>query len=1089
MTANADDLRRLLKAFDFTTLFIQRLGWDRPPARPLVVPLDGIDYTLHPVAHKRGMVVYRCAPGPDGVIPDAPTLRRIDKEVAKTAHEHILVFTDAARTTQVWQWVKREAGKPAAFRQHTYHKNQPGDSLLHKLQAIRFTLDEEERLTQPEVPGRVRKAFDVDRITKRFYERFKKEHAAFLDFIDGIAGQGDREWYASIMLNRLMFVYFIQKQGFLDNDPDYLRNRLTRVQQRRGSGQFHNFYRHFLLRLFHEGLAQPQGRRQRDLDALLGNVPYLNGGIFDLHELERLHSGIDIPDEAFARVFDFFDAHQWHLDDRPLADDREINPDVLGYIFEKYINQKQMGAYYTKEDITGYIARNTILPFLLDAAAKKCPAAFAADGPVWRLLRDDADKYIYEAVRCGVDLPLPDAIAAGIADVARRDGWNRAAADGFAPPTETWREHVARRQRCHELRRKMREGEIHAVNDLITHNLDICQFAEDVLDTCDDADLLRAFWHAIENVSVLDPTCGSGAFLFATLNILEPLYEACLERMQSFLDEAEDADFRDILERVDRHPSRQYFIYKSSIVHNLYGVDIMKEAVEICKLRLFLKLVSQVRQVEQLEPLPDIDFNIRAGNTLVGFASLAEIDNLRKTRLGFDAGEVQAILDEAKAAERDFTVFRQLQLQFGAAALDYSEAKQALQTRLAHLRDELDRYLAAEYGVNADKPKEFQEWRDSHKPFHWFAEFYGIMAKGGFDVIIGNPPYVEYSKVRRDYRIIHLNCEACGNLYAFCIERSYQLLNSGSWFGFIVQAPIVSTQRMASIRSKLNQESAFLYFATFDDRPAKLFDGMHHCRLAILLSSKREDAVGQNIGTTRYHKWYDVERYCVFPCLSYLQLPACNDASTGFIPKFRSLLEPSMLRKIASNLHRLGDMISRTSTSHRLYYKITGVGHWFAFTTRPPKFWRGDVISNSTREQSVAFHTAQARDTAFCCLWRTLHYWLYQARTNCRDFNPSDLEYLPLPEMFMQGIPEFTSLARKIMKCLEENAETGAGSYAVGGTVKYEKFRPKLAKPLFDQVDRVLAQHYGFSDEELDFILNYDIKYRMGQDTAGAEDE
>ena len=89
----------------------------------------------------------------------------------------------------------------------------------------------------------------------------------------------------------------------------------------------------------------------------------------------------------------------------------------------------------------------------------------------------------------------------------------------------------------------------------------------------------------------------------------------------------------------------------------------------------------------------------------------------------------------------------------------------------------------------------------------------------------------------------------------------------------------------------------------------------------------------------------------------------------------------------------------------------------------------------------------------------------------------------------MQGIPEFTSLARKIMKCLEENAETGAGSYAVGGTVKYEKFRPKLAKPLFDQVDRVLAQHYGFSDEELDFILNYDIKYRMGQDTAGAEDE
>src|SRR5205823_3117089 len=140
----------------------------------------------------------------------------------------------------------------ASFRQHTYHKDQPGDSLLQKIQAIRFTLAEEENLTQPEVPGRVRAAFDVDRITKRFYDLFKKEHTAFLKFIDGIPLEADREWYASVMLNRLMFVYFIQKQRFLDNDRDYLRNRLKLVKQKRGAGQFHDFYRHFLLRLFHE---------------------------------------------------------------------------------------------------------------------------------------------------------------------------------------------------------------------------------------------------------------------------------------------------------------------------------------------------------------------------------------------------------------------------------------------------------------------------------------------------------------------------------------------------------------------------------------------------------------------------------------------------------------------------------------------------------------------------------------------------------------------------------------------------------------------------------------------------------------------
>ena len=137
-----------------------------------------------------------------------------------------------------------------------------------------------------------------------------------------------------------------------------------------------------------------------------------------------------------------------------------------------------------------------------------------------------------------------------------------------------------------------------------------------MIENCEGPELLRAFWHGIEQVSILDPTCGSGAFLFAALNILEPLYEACLERMEVFLEELERSgekhrpekfiDFRKVLERIEKHPNRRYFIFKSIIVNNLYGVDIMEEAIEICKLRLFLKLVAQIDQVESIEPLPDI---------------------------------------------------------------------------------------------------------------------------------------------------------------------------------------------------------------------------------------------------------------------------------------------------------------------------------------------------------------------------------------------------------------------------------------------------------------------------------------------------
>src|SRR5206468_2047453 len=118
------------------------------------------------------------------------------------------------------------------------------------------------------------------------------------------------------------------------------------------------FYRYFLLRLFHDGLGKAATERDTALDKLLGKVPYLNGGFFEEHQLEQKYREIEIPDQAFTKLFAFFDEWNWHLDDRQGRDQKDINPDVVGYIFEKYINQKQMGAYYTKEDITEYIGKN-----------------------------------------------------------------------------------------------------------------------------------------------------------------------------------------------------------------------------------------------------------------------------------------------------------------------------------------------------------------------------------------------------------------------------------------------------------------------------------------------------------------------------------------------------------------------------------------------------------------------------------------------------------------------------------------------------------------------------------------------------------
>src|SRR6266550_8400926 len=463
--------RELLVKGDLRTLFIEELGWDRHSA-PLEVMVEGSPVVVQALAQKRGMVAYQCPTISGERRPDYTQRRKIEHQIAKAAHEHLIVFTDATNETQIWQWVKREPGKPAACREHIFHRSQPGDALLQKLEAIAFSLAEEERLSLTDVTRRTRAGFDVERVTKHFYERFQKEHAAFLKFITGITESADSEWYASVMLNRLMFVYFIQRKGFLDDDRDYLRNRLKRMRTEHGKDTFYSFYRYFLLRLFHEGLG---GRKRTpDLERLVGGIPYLNGGLFDVHELEKAATygrTIQIPDEAFERIFDYFDQYQWHLDERPLHADNEINPDVLGYIFAKYINQKQMGAYYTREDITGYISKNTLLPFLFDAAKTECKVAFEnPNGPtVWDLLRSEPDRYIYPALRHGEEEPLPPEIAAGIDPatlhqpvregrvlaVELRKGWNATAPRGDALPTGTCREAIARRARCEEVKAKL----------------------------------------------------------------------------------------------------------------------------------------------------------------------------------------------------------------------------------------------------------------------------------------------------------------------------------------------------------------------------------------------------------------------------------------------------------------------------------------------------------------------------------------------------------------------------------------------------------------------------------------------------------
>ena len=1093
--------RPLLQSGNLTKLFVEELGWE-PSRNKLTLRAGEMDFPFAAIAEKKGFTAWLCTSA-DGSLPDHAARLKLERALTQTSFEHLIVFSTANGAKQSWMWVRREPGKPLSARMHEYDRSQPGDSLLQKLQLLYVSLEEEEAgLSVTEIASRARAAFDIEKVTKAFYRDFDTHRKAFLKFIEGIGELADREWYASVMLNRLMFVYFIQRKGFLDGDHDYLRNRLDRCKREQGKDKFYTFYRYFLLRLFHEGFGKRRKDRAPDLEKLLGNIPYLNGGLFDVHELERPErygKDIQIDDQAFEKVFNYFDQYQWHLDERPLKNDKEINPDVLGYIFEKYINQKPMGAYYTKEDITEYISKNTVIPFLFDAAKAKCKVAFENnDGPtVWDLLRENPDRYIYTAVRHGVDKKLPAEITAGIKDVAKRGGWNKAAATECALPTETWREVVARRQRYEEVRKKLAAGEVRQVNDFITLNLDLRQFAQDVVQNCEGPDLLMAFWSAITSITVLDPTGGSGAFIFAALNILEPLYEACLDRMETFLAEwgaggqknypNYHKKFTEVLARVDAHPNRRYFVLKSVIINNLYAVDIMEEAVEICKLRLFLKLAAQVEPDKTkdnlgIEPLPDIDFNIRAGNTLIGYATKTEVQQCMKEMGGGqmklmgedELGSFSRFNTRCADVEQAFSKFRQLQTE-GDGSVPYTD-KQELQKRLKVLEDELNHHLATEYGVKTSDKVAMTKWLKSHLPFHWFVQFYGIISRGGFDVIIGNPPYLEVREV--DYELKNYASLDSSAIHAMCMERSANLLQKNGCMSMIVPLSLPSTQRMQVVQNIL-ESNRNAWYANYAWRPAKLFDTVNRALTVFVVTP----AMDGHTFSTNYQKWTSDDRDGLFERLNYVEVlrkrPAC------WIPKIGDTIERRIIEKCLAVKTVVKHFAGKSD--NRVYYRTDGGLYWKVFTDFAPAFNLNGKEGHSSRETWFTLGKKDHVKPVIAALSSDIFWWWYTVTSNVRHLNPFDVQNFPLPESALAD-DEICKLGQRYLKDLDKNSTMLVREQKQTGTTETQSFKIQKSKPVIDEIDAVLARHYGFTPEELDFIINYDIKYRLARDTETEED-
>jgi hypothetical protein len=1113
-----------IKQFHFRELF-NEMGWNNDRTTQSIV-VDNSIYNLQAVAEKSGFKILLCQPATDSLIPDYPTRKKIETKVVQLFHEHLIIFVDAKKQEQIWQLVVRQAGKPSKLTETRYHISQVPELLFQRASGIFFTIAEEDSITIVDVTKRVADNFHIngEKITKRFYDGFKKEHIAFISFLKGIDEKVNQEWYASLMLNRLMFCYFIQKKGFLDNNKNYLRDKLNACQEKKGKNNFYSFYRNFLLVLFHQGLSE--AHQNQEIKDEIGRIPYLNGGLFDEHELEKKYKNIDVDDKAFERIFDFFDEWEWHLDTRENATGKEINPDVIGYIFEKYINDRaQMGAYYTKEDITEYISKNCILPYLFDETKRQYPSAFKTDGEIWKSLKESGDRYIYDAVKYGIPKEpekglwgdLPEEIQLGINPdqydlVEKRKAWNKPAPSEIALPTELYREVIDRRKRYAEVLSKINNGEIDSINDFITYNLNIRQFVQDIIENTNDPDFLRDFYKALNTITIIDPTCGSGAFLLAAMNILEPLYEACINRMRAFVEDEDRFNeankstfsnkykmFRSVLEETqnEHHPNLSYFIYKSIILRNLYGVDIMNEAVEIAKLRLFLKLVATVdvdfrKPNMGLEPLPDIDFNFKSGNTLVGFHDLDSAinainakDSTGQLGLVFDdeLNIVNEVTNKADDLARVFKSFKEAQLVDDYVA--HKEAKSKLLNYQARLNDILNEYLAFNYGIDSSKQKEqFNQWLINYQPFHWFAEFYEIIHdRGGFDCVIGNPPYIEYSKIKKEYILKDYIVQDCGNLYGFVCERAKRLISEKGYLSFIVPISITCTQRMSDVQ-KLIFSSNTTWHSNYGERPSKLFSGAEVLLSIFIVSPQNEEP---KTYTTTFIKWRTDERSLLFDKIFYNKIKF--KPKEYILPKVGYNIENSISEKITQSKKCLSyDLL--TNSYHKIFYRIGGGRYWKIFTDFAPQFILNGNEATSSRENYLYARSEDEKKIIISILSSSIFYWHFVLTTNCRDLNPIDLREFPisLNDLEPEVSKLLTSLCDKLMIDYKRNCMLKEKVSTKTGNIIYQEFYPRLSKCIIDEIDTVLGKQYSFTPEELDFIINYDIKYRMGKELEEEED-
>jgi hypothetical protein len=246
------------------------------------------------------------------------------------------------------------------------------------------------------------------------------------------------------------------------------------------------------------------------------------------------------------------------------------------------------------------------------------------------------------------------------------------------------------------------------------------------------------------------------------------------------------------------------------------------------------------------------------------------------------------------------------------------------------------------------------------------------------------------------------------------------------------------------------------------------------------IANKHEQTI-----STRYTRWNEESREYLFQSLQYVNVEDLQ--FTNSVPKAHLACEQTMWNKI----HKFKAIaVSLTRYGSPLYFH-NAPRYWIRAMDFEPFFWNeknGQKLS--TQVKTMHFSNAVNRNVAAALLNSSLFYWWFILLSDSRHLNLREIEFFPagLADMSKTTMEQLSTVFGRLMEDFRKNKVRKDCNYKATGKVSYDEFYPGLSKTIIDDIDTVLAKHYGFTEEELDFIINYDIKYRMGRGAGDEED-